>query len=282
MMLSIIIPAYNERNFIEEVVRRVMDAPYDKEIIIVDDGSTDGTREWLSSQLETPQDRTGEPAYRRIGEEEQRAGSREQRAGSEEKPITHHLGQKHSGAGPSPITHHVNEVKVIFHEKNMGKGGAVRTGVNVASGDIILVQDADLEYDPKDYPTLLEPILEGKADVVYGSRFLGGTHRVHYFWHYVGNMLITLISNMATDLNLTDMETGYKVFKREVFQGIEIKSNRFGFEPEITAKVARKGCVVYEVPISYYGRSYEEGKKITWKDGVKAVFTILKYKWFSR
>jgi glycosyltransferase involved in cell wall biosynthesis len=231
MMLSIIIPAYNERNFIEEVIRRVMDAPYDKEIIIVDDGSTDGTREWLSAQLET---------------------------------------------------RNSNEVRVIFHEKNMGKGGAVRSGVGAASGDIILIQDADLEYDPKDYPTLLEPILEGKADVVYGSRFLGGAHRVHYFWHYVGNMFITLLSNMATDLNLTDMETGYKAFKREVFQGIEIKSNRFGFEPEITAKAARKGCVVYEVPISYYGRSYEEGKKITWKDGVKAVFTILKYKWFSR
>ena len=290
MVLSIIIPAYNERNFIEEAIRRVTDAPYDKEIIIVDDGSTDGTREYLGSRfkvqgsrLETRQDRTGEQANRRTGEEGHSAES-------EEKPITHHPGQKHSGAGPSPVTpdkstpgqaHHVNEVKVIFHEKNMGKGGAVRTGVAAASGDIILIQDADLEYDPKDYPTLLEPILEGKADVVYGSRFLGGTHRVHYFWHYMGNMLITLVSNMATDLNLTDMETGYKAFKREVFQGIEIKSNRFGFEPEITAKVARKGCIVYEVPISYYGRSYAEGKKITWKDGVKAVFTILKYKWFS-
>jgi glycosyltransferase involved in cell wall biosynthesis len=241
MMLSIVIPAYNERNFIEEVVRRVMDAPYDKEIIIVDDGSTDGTRQYLGSRFKVQ-------------------GSRLEAENIE----------------------HLNEVKVIFHEKNMGKGGAVRNGVSVARGDIIIIQDADLEYDPKDYPTLLEPILEGKADVVYGSRFLGGPHRVHYFWHYVGNMLITLLSNMATDLNLTDMETGYKVFKREVFQGIEIKSNRFGFEPEITAKVARKGCVVYEVPISYYGRSYEEGKKITWKDGVKAVFTILKYKWFSK
>ncbi|MCX5809085.1 MAG: glycosyltransferase family 2 protein [Proteobacteria bacterium] len=263
MMLSIVIPAYNERNFIEEVVRRVMDAPYDKEIIIVDDGSTDGTREILKkiancelriANCELRKDRTGEPANRRIGVEEQRTESRE----------------------------HLNEVKVIFHEKNMGKGGAVRNGVSAAKGDIIIIQDADLEYDPKDYPRLLEPILEGKADVVYGSRFLGGPHRVHYFWHYVGNMLITLVSNMSTDLNLTDMETGYKVFKREVFQGIEIKSNRFGFEPEITAKVARKGCVIYEVPISYYGRSYEEGKKITWKDGVKAVFTILKYKWFSK
>jgi glycosyltransferase involved in cell wall biosynthesis len=247
MVLSIIIPAYNEKFFIEEIIRRVMDAPYDKEIIIVDDGSTDGTREILN----------------KISNIEYRISNIEPEA-------------------RKPITHHVYEVKVIFHEKNMGKGGAVRTGVGAATGDIVLIQDADLEYDPKDYPTLLEPILEGKADVVYGSRFLGCTHRVHYFWHYAGNMLITLVSNMATDLNLTDMETGYKAFKREVFRGIEIKSNRFGFEPEITAKVARKGCVVYEVPISYYGRSYEEGKKITWKDGVKAVFTILKYKWFSK
>ena len=247
MVLSIIIPAYNERNFIEEVIRRVMDTPYDKEIIIVDDGSTDGTREILN----------------KISNIEYRISNIEPEAGKLN-------------------THYVNDVKVIFHEKNMGKGGAVRTGVGAAMGDIVLIQDADLEYDPKDYPGLLEPILEGKADVVYGSRFLGGTHRVHYFWHYAGNMLITLVSNMATDLNLTDMETGYKAFKREVFQGIEIKSNRFGFEPEITAKVARKGCIIYEVPISYYGRSYAEGKKITWKDGVKAVFTILKYKWFSK
>jgi len=272
MLLSIIIPAYNERNFIEEVIKRVSAAPYDKEIIIVDDGSKDGTRGWLDSRfkvqgssLEALQDHTGVPAYRRTGEEEHGAWRMAHRANNEEKPITHHS----------------NEVKVIFHEKNTGKGGAVRTGIGVARGDIIIIQDADLEYDPKDYPALLEPIIEGKADVVYGSRFLGGAHRVHYFWHYVGNMFITLVSNMATDLNLTDMETGYKAFKREVFQGIEIKSNRFGFEPEITSKVAKKGCVVYEVPISYYGRSYEEGKKITWKDGVKAVFTIIKYNWFS-
>jgi glycosyltransferase involved in cell wall biosynthesis len=242
MLLSIIIPAYNEINFIEEVMNRVSAAPYDKEIIIVDDGSTDGTREYLSSRFKVQ------------GSEIQNSKFKIQ---------------------------NLHEVRVIFHDKNVGKGGAVRTGVGAAKGDIVIIQDADLEYDPKDYPALLGPILEGKADVVYGSRFLGGPHRVHYFWHYVGNLLITLVSNMATDLNLTDMETGYKVFKRKVFEGIEIKSNRFGFEPEITAKVARKGCVIYEVPISYYGRSYEQGKKITWKDGVKAVFTILKYKWFS-
>lgn len=245
-MLSIIIPAYNERNFIEKVIQRVMDAPYDKEIIVVDDGSTDGTSEWLRENCELQKENTGGES-RNADVEIQNS----------------------------------NKVHVIFHEKNIGKGGAVRTGVSVAKGDIIIIQDADLEYDPKDYPRLLEPILEGKADVVYGSRFLRGPRRANYSWQYAGNMLITLVSNMATGLNLTDMETGYKIFKKEVFQGIEIKSNRFGFEPEITAKVAKKGCVIYEVPISYYGRSYREGKKITWKDGVKAVFTVLRYKWFS-
>lgn len=259
MLLSIIIPVFNEINFIEQVIQRVMDAPYDKEIIVVDDGSTDGTREYLGSRFKVQCSRLEAKS------EELRAKSEELRAKNDEKPITRN----------------VNEIRVIFHDKNMGKGGAVRTGIGAAKGDIIIIQDADLEYDPKDYPVLLEPIIEGKADVVYGSRFLGGPHRVHYFWHYVGNMLITLVSNMATDLNLTDMETGYKVFKKEVFNGINIKSNRFGFEPEITAKVAKKGCVIYEVPISYYGRSYEQGKKITWKDGVKAVFTIIKYNWFS-
>jgi glycosyltransferase involved in cell wall biosynthesis len=227
MLLSIIIPAFNEAAFLPEVIRRVEETPYDKEIIIVDDGSTDGTREYLK-------------------------------------------GLASEG------------IKVIVHEKNMGKGAAMRTGIAVASGDVVIVQDADLEYDPKDYPVLLEPIMQGKADVVYGSRFLGGPHRVLFFWHSVGNSFITLISNMFTDLNLTDMETGYKAFRKKVFEVITIESNRFGFEPEITAKVAKKGFRIYEVPISYSGRSYEEGKKITWKDGIKAVFTVFKYNLFRR
>lgn len=225
MLLSIIIPAYNEANFIHDVIRRVQETPYEKEIIIVDDGSVDGTRDILKG-LTDP------------------------------------------------------NITVVLQEVNQGKGAALREGFSRAKGDIVIIQDADLEYDPRDYPKLLEPILEGKADVVYGSRFLGGPHRVLYFWHYVGNMGVTLLSNMFTNLNLTDMETGYKVFKREVLKDIIIESNRFGFEPEITAKIAKKRCRVYEIPISYYGRSYEEGKKITWKDGVKAFFTILKYNLF--
>jgi glycosyltransferase involved in cell wall biosynthesis len=164
----------------------------------------------------------------------------------------------------------------------MGKGAAFRSGLAVATGDVVIVQDADLEYDPKDYRVLLEPIIDGKADVVYGSRFLGGPHRVLFFWHSVGNSLITLLSNMLTDLNLTDMETGYKAFRREVFKDIRIESNRFGFEPEITSKVAKKGFRIFEVPISYSGRSYQEGKKITWRDGIKAIFTVLKYNLFRR
>ncbi len=249
MLISVIIPAYNEINTISHVLKKVEETPYNKEIIIVDDGSKDGTREYLSSRFKVQDSR-----------------------------LT-----------PSPITisdegglDYSTAVKVIFHEKNMGKGAAIRSGIKAAGGDIVIIQDADLEYDPKDYPTLFEPIIEGKADVVYGSRFLGGTHRVFYFWHYVGNKLITLVSNMLTDLNLTDMETCYKAFKKEMLEGIKIESNRFGFEPEITAKMAKKGCRIYEVPISYYGRSYEEGKKITWKDGVKAVFTIIKYNLFRK
>ncbi|MDD5245403.1 MAG: glycosyltransferase family 2 protein [Syntrophorhabdaceae bacterium] len=225
LLLSIIIPAYNEVDFIGDVIRRVQETPYEKEIIIVDDGSVDGTRDILKN-LKEP------------------------------------------------------NITVVLQEVNQGKGAALRAGFARAKGDIVIIQDADLEYDPRDYPKLLEPILEGKADVVYGSRFLGGPHRVLYFWHYIGNMAVTLLSNMFTNLNLTDMETGYKVFKREVLKDITIESNRFGFEPEITAKIAKGRFKVYEIPISYYGRSYEEGKKITWRDGIKAFFTILKYNMF--
>ncbi len=231
MFLSIIIPAYNEIHTIGEILQKVFETPYDKEIIIVDDGSKDGTREYLTRLKEKEKDKN---------------------------------------------------IKIIFHEKNMGKGASIRTGISAATGDIILIQDADLEYDPREYPKLLAPIIEGKADVVYGSRFMGGPHRVLFFWHYVGNKIITLLSNMFTDLNLSDMETGYKVFTKEVLKGVEIKSNRFGLEPEITAKMANKKARIYEVDIAYYGRSYQEGKKITWRDGIKALLAILRYNLFSK
>lgn len=226
MLLSVIIPAYNEIEFIDEILRKVKETPYDKEIIVVDDCSTDGTRERLN-ELKA-----------------------------------------------------ADGIVAIFQEKNQGKGAALRRGIAAATGDIVLIQDADLEYDPREYPVLLRPILEGKADVVYGSRFLGGPHRVLYFWHYVGNSMVTLLSNMFTNLNLTDMETCYKVFRKEVIKTITIESDRFGVEPEITAKVARGKWRIFEVPISYYGRTYEEGKKITWRDGIKAFFTIVKYNIF--
>ena len=228
MKLSVVIPVFNEVSTIEEILRRVesVDAGLDKEIIVVDDGSTDGTREIL----------------KRL-------------------------------ASPS--------VKVFSHEKNTGKGGALRTGFAEAGGDIILVQDADLEYDPREYQKLLEPILDGRADVVYGSRFLGGPHRVLFFWHYVGNRFLTTFSNMLSNLNLTDMETCYKVFKRDALQQIKLKSNRFGFEPEITIKLAKLKCRFYEVPISYSGRDYVEGKKIGWKDGLAALFHLIRFKFFG-
>lgn len=222
MQLSIVIPCYNERQTIREVVRRIQAAPFDTEIIIVDDGSTDGTREILGS-LE--------------GE----------------------------------------NLRVFLQERNRGKGAALARGFREARGDIVLVQDADLEYDPADYPQLVQPILEGVADVVYGSRFLGGPHRVHLFWHELANRFLTFLSNLTTGLNLSDMETGYKAFRREVIQSIELESERFGFEPEVTAKVARRGYRIYEVPISYRGRDYDEGKKITWRDGVRALGEITKY-----
>ena len=173
----------------------------------------------------------------------------------------------------------LNQIKVFFQPVNQGKGAALKTALSHVTGDIVLVQDADLEYDPKDYPSLLAPIQAGQADVVYGTRFYGGgAHRVHFFWHSMGNRMLTLLSNMLTNLNLTDMEVGYKVFRTEVLEGIELKSKRFGFEPEITVKLAKKGCRFYEVPISYHGRTYEEGKKITWKDGVAALYCMIRFR----
>jgi len=207
-----------------EIIRRVKDVSLNKEIIVVDDASTDGTRELLEK----------------------------------------------CGDG----------IKVVFHSTNQGKGAAIRTALPHITGDIVVIQDADLEYDPSEYPRLIAPIFEGKADVVYGSRFLGGPHRVHLFWHSVGNRIVTTFSNMLTNLNLTDMETGYKAFRSDVVKRIRIESNRFGFEPEITAKVAKMGCRVFEVPISYSGRDYSEGKKINWKDGIAALYWIIKFNLF--
>jgi glycosyltransferase involved in cell wall biosynthesis len=225
--LSIIIPCYNELRTIDEIINAVNAAPYpDKEIIIVDDCSTDGTRDKLKQEIEN------------------------------------------SG----------RVSKVFYHNVNQGKGAALRTGIQAATGDLVIIQDADMEYDPNEYHRLVEPILSNRADVVFGSRFSGGdAHRVLYFWHRVGNGLLTLISNMFTNLNLTDMETCYKVFRREIIQSIKIEENRFGFEPEITAKVAKLNCRIFEVGISYYGRTYDEGKKIGWRDGVRALYCIIKY-----
>ncbi len=224
MKLSVIIPVYNEAKTILEVIQRVKATAFEKEIIVVDDGSTDGTREILLCQNEG--------------------------------------------------------INILLHETNQGKGAAIRTAIPHVTGDIVIIQDADLEYNPKEYPRLIAPIVEGVADVVYGSRFQGGTHRVLYFWHAVGNRLITILSNMLTDLNLSDMETGYKVFRADILKKINIESNRFGFEPEITAKIAKLGCRIYEVPISYKGRDYSEGKKIRWKDGLAAIYWILKFNLF--
>ena len=224
MILSIIIPCYNEAKTIISLIDAVKKSPVkNREIIIVDDGSKDGTRDILSN-LNDP------------------------------------------------------EVRIIFHSKNKGKGAALRTGFSEAKGDICIVQDADLEYDPQEFPLVIQPILDGKADVVFGSRFQSGRpHRVVYFWHRIGNGLLTLMSNFFTDLNLSDMETCYKAFRREVIQSVNIKENRFGFEPEVTAKISKMDIRIYEVGISYYGRTYDEGKKIGWKDGMRAVYCILKY-----
>jgi glycosyltransferase involved in cell wall biosynthesis len=238
--LSVVIPVYNEKATIEEILRRVQDTVVRKEIIVVDDCSTDGTRQIL----------------------EQMAALQ----GRGEKVMA-------SQDGGDPIT--LGDLRIFFQTANQGKGAALRRGFAESTGDIVLVQDADLEYDPRDYPTLLDPIVDGRADVVYGSRFLGGPQRVHYFWHYVANRVLTLLSDISTNLKLSDMETCYKVFRREVLQGIQVKSDRFGFEPEITAKIAKGKWRIYEVPISYAGRTYEEGKKITWKDGVQALWCII-------
>ena len=227
--MSIIIPCYNESKTILSLIKAVKNSPVtNREIIIVDDGSRDGTRDILN-QLNDP------------------------------------------------------EVRIIFHSRNQGKGAALRTGFNEAKGDICIVQDADLEYDPQEFPIVIQPILDGKADVVFGSRFQSGRpHRVVYFWHRIGNGLLTLMSNLFTDLNLSDMETCYKAFKREIIQSVDIKENRFGFEPEVTAKISKLNIRIYEVGISYYGRTYDEGKKIGWKDGVRAVYCILKYNLWAK
>ena len=228
--ISAIMPVFNEVNTIETIVALVQKVEIDKELVIVDDCSTDGTREKLAA-----------------------------------------------------IAARADNIRVLYHDRNQGKGAALRTGIAHAQGDIVIIQDADLEYDPNEYPHLVQPILDNKADVVFGSRFVGDRpHRVCYFWHSQGNKFLTLLSNMLTDLNLTDMETCYKAFRREVIQSIPLRENRFGFEPEITAKVARRRCRIYEVGISYAGRSYDEGKKIGWKDGVRAVWCILKYGLFRR
>src|SRR5919204_576637 len=236
MQLSIVMPVYNEIGTIAEIIGRVLEAPVElpKEVIVVDDYSTDGTREYLEDL------------------------------------------QKRTGSGSRSVG-----LKVLFHPYNRGKGAALRTAMAQATGEFILIQDADLEYDPQDYPALLQPILEGRADVVFGNRFHGGPHRVLYFWHAVGNRLLTLLCNMVTNLNLSDMEVGYKVFRAEVLKRIPLEASRFGFEPEITVKVAKLGCRIYEVPISYHGRTYAEGKKIGWRDGLAALVHILRYRFMA-
>jgi glycosyltransferase involved in cell wall biosynthesis len=228
LRLSVVIPVYNERKTLEAVLAKVLARPETWEVILVDDASRDGSRDYLRTLEGT------------------------------------------------------DRVRVLFHEKNRGKGAALRTGFAAAAGDVVLIQDADLEYDPEDYPQLLAPIRSGKADVVFGSRFLGGPHRVLYFWHSVGNRALTLFSNMLNDINLSDMEVCYKVFRREILEKIAIESDRFGVEPELTAKVARLGARIYEVPVSYYGRTYEEGKKIGWRDGLAAFWWIAKFGIFYR
>ncbi|MFC1735933.1 glycosyltransferase family 2 protein [Candidatus Hydrogenedentota bacterium] len=222
MRISVVVPVFNEAETIDDIISRVNATGLADEIVIIDDGSSDGTRERL---LE--------------------------------------------------IERNQSNVRALYHDCNRGKGAALKTGFEVVTGDIVILQDADLEYDPREYPKLLEAILDGRADVVYGSRFLGGPHRVLFFWHYVGNRFLTLLSNVINNLTLSDMETCYKVFRRDILTGMKLKSTRFGFEPEFTARIAQKGLRIYEVPISYSGRDYSEGKKITWKDGIAAIFHII-------
>jgi glycosyltransferase involved in cell wall biosynthesis len=229
MKISLVIPVYNEEKYLSQILNKIIAVNISKEIIVVDDGSTDGTRKVIEDSLRKKVD------------------------------------------------------KVIYHTFNQGKGAALRTGFQHATGDVVIIQDADLEYDPNEYSLLLQPILDGKADVVYGSRFTGhGPHRVLFFWHYLGNKLITVLSNMVTNLNMTDVETGFKVFKRDLLNKIILEEDRFGFEIEITIKLARLKCRIYEMGISYWGRDYSEGKKITWKDGIRAIFCILKYGIFKK
>ena len=225
--VSVVVPVYNEVNTVGEIIRRVLSSPFETEIIVVDDASSDGTREFLR-RLEHPR------------------------------------------------------VRCFYQPVNRGKGAALRVGFAAASHPYVIVQDADLEYDPRDYPKLLQPLVDGRADMVYGSRFLGGPHRVMFFWHYVGNKLITLLSNMVTDLNLSDMETGMKAFRRDKLQALSLSANRFTFEPEITVKAARARWRIYEVPVSYAGRTYQEGKKIGWRDAASAIAAILRYRFFDR
>jgi glycosyltransferase involved in cell wall biosynthesis len=228
MKLSVIIPVYNERAYIEEIIRRVKASPVEKEIVVVDDGSTDGTREVLA-KLEA------------------------------EDGIT-----------------------VLYHSSNKGKGAAIRTALDHVTGELVVIQDADLEYDPEDYPDLMAPFLKGPCDVVYGTRLVRGkAQRVHLFWHYVGNRFLTFVTNLLFNATLSDMETGYKVFRTELLKSLNLKANRFDIEPELTAKVLKRRCRVYEVPIAYYGRNYEEGKKITWRDGLVALWTLLKYRFLD-